>query len=229
MQTPDGEPPQAQPGALSKRQIIVWSVIFGAVLLVVLSRSAFEPKTNSRPAAPAAQVPAGARPASTSAKPPASTTANAALPAREEIATWTAAQREARMREACRDDGHCNPALVYELLKASSGAETARLEKVCLEARNGAVRRARALLGQLRKLARNGGGADAVGSVDDVRAELNKMAADFTGIVNLRIAAGNVRACVMLGEGSHCDDAAALLRDAEKELQEPQRAYCALK
>ncbi|WP_437990091.1 hypothetical protein [Sorangium sp. So ce145] len=226
MQTSDGQPPPAQPGALSKRQIIVWSVIFGAVLVAILARQAFAPLESSRPAAPQAQV---QQPAAVPAKASATPASTAALPTREEIAGWTPAQREARMREACRDDGHCNAALVYELLDASSGAETGRLEKACLEGRNGAVRRARGLLGQLRKLARSGGGNGEVGSVDDVLAELNAMAGDFTGIVSLRVAAGNVRACMRLGEASHCADAAARLREAEKELQEPQRPYCALK
>jgi hypothetical protein len=78
---------------------------------------------------------------------------------------------------------------------------------------NGASRRARAILGQLWELARSGSAGE-VGSVDDVRAELDAIAADFTGIVRLMVAARDVRACVMLGEASHCDDAAALLRDA---------------
>ncbi|WP_438014903.1 hypothetical protein WMF18_28950 [Sorangium sp. So ce315] len=227
MQTSNGQPPPAQPGALSKRQIIVWSVIFGTVLLLVVMRAAFVPLSPNAPASTAGQAPpAPAAPAAKPAKPSAAPTASA-FPSSEEIAGWTPAQREARMREACRDDGHCNAALVYELLNASRGAETGRLEKACLEARNGAVRRARGLLGQLRDIARKRGGE--VGSVDDVRAELNAMAGDFTGIASLRMAAGNVRACVMLGEASHCADAVALLREAEKELQEPQRPYCALK
>lgn len=161
----------------------------------------------------------------------------AATSTAENISSWTPEQRAERMRKECRADGYCASGWVFKLLNgAKDDAERRGLTSLCLDAKNGAVAKARDALGELQKLeraARSGCSEGAPGNtsaVDTVRESLNRLDGNAPGVVLLRIAAGNVRQCTICSSGSTeaCDDARASFSEIKKELAEPQEQYCKL-
>ena len=139
--------------------------------------------------------------------------------------------REARVREACRPDGHCNAFALHQLSRSTDDpAERKAIAAICMKARGGAVAALRGELAILRRLAANAGAkpGDCV-DVSEPKARMASFGTDVqpTAVHQLRVAVNQVRMCsCSTASRSSCDDVTATLKDAESDLAEPQNEFC---